>query len=461
MSENLAEKAAKAREAKEAAERAKREEKQRKKEARRENVSGFFGGIGHGFKAVFSAIFNCYVLLALFLIACAGTFVLEAVGASGSNYFSIVAQQVTFYISLALFLADLVIFICICNGTLDIDDYGSAQVTYGVFSAILGIALFVMGCVTLGMGRLSFHIKSTYYDEANGVVYAEIDTSYTVLEIRPVKEDVIVLSECDGLAVTAVHEKAAKGNSVMKTLTFAPGGNYTLNNECFANCAALDSISLGANSGFHIENRAFADCGRLAVFDCGTGNSVAFEGGEEVLKNCARLAEFRVNNSTVLVNLKDGSASDPLLKLKPTLYLSGGKISNIHSFGDLVIGKNSTLDLQRYYDLPKTCHFEEGFDFDGSTLTNRHVYGTGFLWLNEQVDYYPLAEQIYLPSSVTHIPDNFFGDKGTACTVYYAGTPEQWAQITIGPNGNKNYDEGKVTMNYNYAPAPSTPDPEG
>ena len=458
MSDNLAEKAAKAREAKEAAERAKRKEKERKRKKRRESMSDFFENVGEFFGRCFGVLLNRYVLLGIFFVVLGVVFALEIVGAAGNSFATIVMQQVTFYISIALFVADLVFFILMCNETIDVDDHEYSAVIYKVISAVLGVALFVMGCVTLGMGRLSFSVKSTYYDETNGVVYAELDTGYTVWEIKPEQENVTILAELDGLAVTGVHDGAAKNNNKMKTLTFAEDGIYALGSGSFAACSALTEIHFGGSSGSHIWKEVFKNCQRLTNVDCGTDNELIFDDWN-AFADCPRLAEFHVNDSKLVLNTTLDIDCDKTLfggETNAVFYVNGGDTSYIaDNLGGVVVGKNSKAAVAHYTNNDGSIdhvtvgsyRFEEGFDFAGSTFFTVAMHNYVF---KQEIIYQALADEIYLPSSVTYIPDNFFGNEGDGCTVYYAGTQEQWEALEVGQNGNDNFlKKDKVSVFYN------------
>ena len=67
------------------------------------------------------------------------------------------------------------------------------------------------------------------------------------------------------------------------------------------------------------------------------------------------------------------------------------------------------------------------------------------LW-GYEAEYLAFAAQIYIPVSVTSIPERFFGDAGEGCTVYYAGAREQWENITVAAGNNGNFTNGKVSV---------------
>ena len=59
---------------------------------------------------------------------------------------------------------------------------------------------------------------------------------------------------------------------------------------------------------------------------------------------------------------------------------------------------------------------------------------------------------MYIPTSVTSIPEGFFGDRlfqYTEVKVHYAGSEQEWNNISITSTGNGNYSEGKVKVTFN------------
>ena len=85
--------------------------------------------------------------------------------------------------------------------------------------------------------------------------------------------------------------------------------------------------------------------------------------------------------------------------------------------------------------------FSPGFDFTEGEWTRRKVD------LEGKMVYYPFATDIYLPSSVTNIPANFFGTVGE-CQIHYGGSPSSFKKIEIEEAGNDNFFEGKVEILY-------------
>ncbi len=451
MSDNAAEKAREARVRMEAA-------KLALKEARREKIS-----------SIFHNIFSLNTLSFLILIGSAILFVYQAMGASGMDNSSLQMQKITFYVGIGAVVLDAIfIFVGFCDDT-------RLQIVLITGHIIMCIALFVLGCVGLFSGRM--FLNALYYDETNGVTYAEQGDGCVVWSIDGSKENVTILAEYNGHPVIKVNNRVAKGNTKLKTLTlssnseltldesafencssltevfFAPNGDYVLGKESFVGCSALTNLSFGDSSEFHIWKRVFAECNRLTNVDCGTSNVLYFDEWN-AFENCTRLTEFHVNNSRLVINEELNFNCDKTIfggATNATIYVSGGDTSYIaDSVGGIVIGMNSNIGFALYVDDINVgiCRFEEGFDFARSNLFTAKVQ-THFFY--HSTDYQAFANEIFLPASVTFIPDNFFGDYGDGCKVYYAGTEEQWKALKIGENGNSNYSNNKVTVVYEYS----------
>lgn len=398
-----------------------------------------------------------YTLVVLLLIGSAVVFILEIVGTSSTSLAAINMVKTTFYVSIGFLVIDAVIALLFPGKHLRRNAFTNVL---KIAAALLGIATIVVGWITISEGRLSLDTKSSFYDEQYGVLYVELDTGFTAWEIAPEAEDVLILSEHDGLPVTGVHENAARNNSKIKTLTFTPQGNYELGKAAFKGCPYLTIVSFGEDSRFTVHEDVFADCKRLTAVDCGSHSTFTFERSNSFAKNnsfegCPALSEFRINNSKLIVNTILDIECDNMLfggETNAVIYVSGGETSYISdNVGGIVVGKDSSVVVVHYSDdIPVhvgTYRFEESFDFDGSTLFTAELVNWVFV---QNLDYFALADEIYLPASVTYIPDNFFGDKGDGCTVYYAGSAEDWARLPIGNSGNDNYNNGKVKIVYDY-----------
>ncbi|MGN0813024.1 MAG: leucine-rich repeat protein [Candidatus Coproplasma sp.] len=330
------------------------------------------------------------------------TFALELVGLLVYTSVALSMLKVIFYVSIAIIILLIVVF-----------GFGISDELFGIWgiSGILVIALITIGIVTLAGGRLGF--KSFTVSEQYGVVYVETKTEYRVWKIEDKVEDVYIMTSIDGKNVTEINKKAARGNEKIVSLTFEEG-NLIIGKNAFKDCGRLETISFADNSKYTLDDGVFEGCIRLKEIDAG---------------------------SAEISNL---SASG-----NATLKIDGGNVSSSSSMNTVIVSNNkSVFSFGKYVDpvTPKTVVFEDGFNFGDGTYES-YYYTTGFF--TKTYHYTSIGQTIYLPDTITTIPDYFFGDEGSSCKVYYAGSAEDWAKLSIGSTGNSNYSNGKIKMEYN------------
>ena len=339
------------------------------------------------------------ILTVAAIIIGAITFALELVGYLIFTTTALTMLKVIFYISLAVIIILIVLFF--------FGIYEESPAAWAS-SLIMGIVLIVMGIITLASGRLAY--KTYIVSEQYGVVYAETKTDYLVLKIEDKVEDVYIMTSIDGKTVTSIRKNAAKGNEKLKTLTFEEGDLY-----------------IGA--------KAFKDCGRLGIIKFADNSTYEFD--EHVFEGCIRLEEINVGSAEIYnLNVPDSS--------KATVTINGGHFSTSTLLNTVFINNNQS-SFRSKENNPKTVVFADGFEFGNGTYYS--YYTTGIFTTTEHC--VSVGKTIYLPASITKIPDYFFGNEGDKCTVHFAGTQEQWNNLNIGANGNSNYTNGNVKFEYN------------
>lgn len=395
--ENAAEKARLARQAKKSEKNEKRRERRKAVGDAFENFFGFLGG--------YNPVLGVFVAISILLSAIA--FALEIVGLCIVSSFTMVMTKVLFYVSLGLIVASIIL---ICFSVAEESTFG------WIAETIILAALIVVGIIILAGGRLAF--KNVYTNEQYGVVYVETSTEYQVWKVEEKVEDVWILTEIEGKSVTKIHKNAARGNQKIKTLNFQ-SGDMEIEKKAFKDCARLKTVNFGSDSEYSISTGAFANCVSLETIDVG---------------------DAKIDS---LGDRLDGVAFN-----KATLTIDGGYVFTEARVDTVIVKDNKSSFCSDGYNSsvnPNTVVFANGFDFGDATYIS--YYNTGFFQNNRH--YVSLAETIYLPSSITKIPDYLFGDEGNKCTVHFAGTQEQWESLTIGTNGNSHYTNGKVNVVYN------------
>ena len=321
--------------------------------------------------------------------------------------------KVAFYVSLALLV--LCIIAAVYNGH---EEWSPGRMWFFIVAAI---ALGVLIVWTLCTGRLAY--KSLYTDEEDGVVYAERDADYEVYRFLDGCSDATVQGTCNGKMVTSVAKGVAQNNQSLVTLTFT-GGDLTIHDKAFKSCSRLSSVTF-TDGNYVVENYVFEDCYSLtditvssAILTSGMNARYAYSlfGYTDI-----KLANLRVDNGSV-----DGfsdSIGTVYVRNDSTVHLSQGYGGDASHYADRLV-------------------LEEDFTFEGSSLIMQR---DKVLW-GYEAEYLAFAAQIYIPVSVTSIPERFFGDAGEGCTVYYAGAREQWENITVAAGNNGNFTNGKVSV---------------
>lgn len=428
---NNADKIALARAAHEAEQQAKRQARARKRAQNRGR--DFYRGM----------LISLIVLSALSLIG-------QIVGHFLLNNVALLILKIGFYVSLVAIVGVIVAYIF--GGVGVMEEYIEDHVVGYVLAAVFGTAVLIMSVFTLCYGYMS--IKSYYVDSDNGVTYAEKKTEYVVWDIAEGHDNVVIKTSLDGINVGKVYGQAAKSNSTMVTLQFEEG-DLVIEKGAFAGCSRLTSVTFGNNSSYEINKSAFANCRKLVSVDCGEGST--YDIGKNTFNDCLMLKDFYVRSSKIDTDNPNLPSSLGAIfgdNSKVVIHVDGGSIRFADTVGGFVIGNKSTVEMLRSYlhDGPMDAGmvvFEDGFDFDQSELTN---YLWEAQWRGGNVYYYYcFGSTIYLPASITYIPDNFFGDMACSCKVYFAGTEEQWDSIiaNMGSSGNGNYTNGKIDVECN------------
>lgn len=264
------------------------------------------------------------------------------------------------------------------------------------------------------------------YTEVNGAYYLHgCDGSVTELVLSELSEE-----------IAGISSGALKGNTTLTSVVLDVP-TLTIGANAFADCSALTEVTV--IGGDHtIGDGAFKNCKKL--------QSVRFEGGSYqfegsgVFSGCDRLTD---------IYMIGGSYTSAQMLTKP---LSGlGNVAVHHDNAEIGMALTGVKELTLVvypgtYNIfaiePDVLVFAEGFDFDSWT-DERSASEIG-----------PLAPKIYLPSTVTQLPDRMFGSDSESYDVYYRGSRDQWESISIpGLDGwifgsNSNYSRELTRMHY-------------
>lgn len=384
------------------------------------------------------------ILISLF------TAIVQMIDVNGYSNSMLIVHKVAFYLSivfLIIYIFDIVK--RILEGRNKLNKLSKIKI---VLEFIVIVLILAGGINVLASGKLG--VKEFNFDNDYGIVYVEKDNGVEIWGIDESKEDVVIESEYNGVKVVAIHTGVGNKATALKSLTFNVG-NITINKDAFKNCKQLNKINFASSSEYKIEKNAFYNCTRLKVVHFSGESNV--EIGKNAFKLCTALEEFNVGKAKITASKTQDLNADVRIfggSTNATITINGGSLTYLSdNVGGIRVGNNSKLiftcwysdTVNKSYQLNvNTAVFEEGYDFTGSNVY-KAIAKDKFIFGNKLL-YYSLADKIYLPTSVTNIPDYLFGNEGDGCKVYYAGTREQWNNLSVGTNGNDNYFNGKVEV---------------
>lgn len=492
------------------AEQNEKRDKREKRQRVRSGIGAFFEKLGYilsrpfvllwrGLKALGSLIAEHKMVSIFILIAIVAMVPFTLMLIAYFNPAMLTIFKISFYVGLGIVVIGIVAFIvAVYHKSNSLYVYAWETPTI-VISIIATLATASMNIVGLTTGKLS---ASAYYiDEAHGVRYLIYDNAAAVESFIDGHENVTIAERADGKLVERVSKSVSGSLSSVKTITFSSGiTNFTIEDNAFSGAPVLESVILNGSGAFSIGGGAFKNCTNLtsvsfngeAVYTLGdsfadnaklasvtfSGNSsgnvigdyafnncpsltsVAFTGtGSYSIRDysfaeCRNISDFAVGKATVS-SLDDGTEFYSMFGEDGTnsMSIDGGSV-NIYADLDLLRVKSSSSILFSNRDsiatpLPassiKRAVFVDGFDFGEKTVSSIKRWNDWFTTLSV---YVPIADSIYLPTSITSIPEAFVGDEQT-CSIYYAGTEEQWNALSKSAVSNDNLTNGNVTMHYN------------
>ncbi len=306
-------------------------------------------------------------------------------------------------------------------------------VNVNVFLSGLYVVLFFAWVIfSFSQTGDTIFIKSVYYDVDQKIVYyKKIDNlDHIVYEVGYIEEnsDVTLYGEVNGIEVTSF---STKFNKSVKTITIK-SGNWNFKQRDFSNASNLKKIEIN-DAEVNVAEQTFRKNYYLNEIHINNSTfKVAYTKASSKYKEYSDMAIF--NNSNIDIYLNNSS----LINLVDTINLldiSGiSKVSVPEKLKCIGIFSANKAVINDDVDLIK-CDFKNYFEYRGGCAKTTYLY--------------PLGQQIYLPSTITSIPDNFFGSSNCNIKVFYEGSEEEWNKIFIGNTGNDNYFSGNVLILYN------------
>ena len=214
-----------------------------------------------------------------------------------------------------------------------------------------------------------------------------------------------------------------------------------IGDSAFSNCGSLVTVSFGANSFLErIDRYAFFYCDKLENVTIPASVTSILHSAFlwcESLKNIVIPASVTSIETEAFSSLESVSveAGNPV-------YHSAGNCVIETATGTLVLGCNRVFIPD---DGSVTSIGERAFSFcriESITIPS-NVVSIGYAAFNGCQS----LRNVCIYTDVTTIESNAFNSDGNIDTVYYAGTAEQWAAISIG-EGNGNLTNATVVFNY-------------
>lgn len=301
---------------------------------------------------------------------------------------------------------------------------------------VTAVANLVLVVIVLFSGKLG--VKNYFVVEDDGLIYAQTSKGFDLEGRIEGKNDIVIRGEVNGYFFGEVEKSTFKNDLELHSVEFADG-DMKINKKAFAGCSNLEVVTFGDYS-YEIEAKAFHDSFKLKEFNVGSAEITIPK-------------EFDYSSAPYYDSVLGGISN-------ACVTISGGKI---HYMSDSVamykIGNNSEVIIKSDpesesngnnsgYIINKVAVFEDDFTFEGSKFIN----AMNTKLFSEDLIYYPFAYTVYIPKSVTSIPDYFFGDemyKNSEVKLYYAGSETEWANVTVSSTGNSNYSNGSVKITYN------------
>lgn len=233
-----------------------------------------------------------------------------------------------------------------------------------------------------------------------------------------------------------------------------PNSVTTIGDETFSNCSNLSEVLLPDNLT-SIGARAFEFCRNLSSI---TIPSSVISIGARAFSYCTSLESISIPEGVNTIctftflncaNLKSVAIPDSVTSIEASTFHTCVNLENISlPDGITSIGYGAFISCRKIASivLPSSLTSISDFTFDGCDNLQSVVLGAEVTSINRFAfnDCHKL-QNITIPSSLIEVQQNAFGTCDHLQDVYYDGTPNQWAAMTIG---NDNVPFRNATIHY-------------
>ena len=295
--------------------------------------------------------------------------------------------------------------------------------------------------------------NNTVYQSIDGNVYSKGGTELVVYALDKKNKNVVIPD-----FVTAIGEAVFYESSNLESITIGNSAT-TIGNKAFYKCSKLANVTLG-DSVTTIGDSAFYRCKKLTHITI--PNSVTTIGNEAFCE-CSKLESVTIDN--IAATIGKSAFSDCHSSLYHS-YESGNYVGdNTNPYAVLIEVTERTLTAYEIH--PDTKLISYGV-FEACKQVKDITIPDGVMAIGPKAFYDCLKlMDITIPVSVTVIGDEAFqkkypGDSDINALTYYfafiqvhyAGSKEQWKQITIGSDNSK---LNAASIDYNNSSTPSSP----
>ena len=282
-------------------------------------------------------------------------------------------------------------------------------------------------------GALAFE-----YSSSDGGYLAYADNTYREREL-------IIPATYEGEPVVGVKIRGFENSPSLERVVFESDKHFKLCREAFRNCTSLKSVEFVGEGveWIYLDTNAFVGCTAIdnLVFTSGKVNNDLFGSlFGDTLGSIGSVSAGGAQIDDITWQVKNASVGVASVG-------NGGRLT-LHSTPGRVVLENGSY----YY-----CGSTDGAISDEIVFADGYSFDDSEIWVCGAPKT-AIAKKIVIPTSVTSIPQNFFGNGGDAPIIEYAGTEEDWAHITVDRRGNDNYTSGNYEISFT-DPPPAPPEP--
>lgn len=250
--------------------------------------------------------------------------------------------------------------------------------------------------------------------------------------------DIIIGSIHDDKEITSIQAGAFKNTNI--TSVMIPSGINMIHTNAFSNCTSLASVVIEKGITT-IYDGTFGGCSNLSSITI--PESVTYIGN--VFTGCTSLRNIYITNLSVWLGIDISNTNAPFnISGGGTLYINGEPLTklvvpdNVTEIHGILSGCTSLTSVEIPNDITVYRYAFRKCVNIASVKVNVELIGLGVF--DECVN----LKTVTIGKNVKKIQSGAFGDCPNITDVYYEGTAEEWASITVEDNNIIN-----ATIHYN------------